>query len=109
MFRVLNPITNTHKYFDHIVYAKDYCMKSNGKVDICLEGIIDNNYEPLYNKYVVVSDKFDICNTLEEAMQLKDKYILNAPALFAINIAKIDANLNWESYTNPIYDGVLFE
>lgn len=41
---------------------------------------------------------------MEEAMQLKDKYVIKAPKLFAINVAKIDEKLDWMSYENPIYE-----
>lgn len=95
MFRVLDTNTNTHQYFSHIVYAYKYCMKTNGK--------IDNNLEALHNKYVVVTNDMKICNTLEEAMKLKDDYI---PHMCAVNVAKIDEgpHLDWHSYTNPLYD-----
>ena len=104
MFRVLSTITNTYEYFDHIVYAKNYCMKANGQIKNYLEGYIDNNYISIYNKYVVVSDKIEICNTKEEANKLKDIYVIKAPPMYAINIAKINENLYWKSYTNPLYD-----
>ncbi len=106
MFRVLQAETNTYKYFNHIANAVDYCNKVNGKIENYLEGIIKNSncYVSIYNKYVVVSDIFEICDTMEEAMQLKDKYVIIAPKLFAINVAKIDEKLDWMSYENPIYE-----
>jgi hypothetical protein len=50
---------------------------------------------------------------MEEAMQLKDKYVIKVPFLFAINVAKIYEKLDWMSYENPIcekfFGGSLFK
>lgn len=105
MFRVFDTKTNTNQYFNHVAHAFNYCIKTNGKIDNYLEGETRGKYESLQNKYVVVTNEFHICNTLEEAMKLKDYHMKNTN-MCAINVAKIEEgpHLDWESYTNPIYD-----